>query len=409
MWDRKLNEFIKIAESFKETRSNMKLSTTVITSPSAFDTENELDDFTEGYSDTPFMFSSFLKNAMYQKIHKNQIPTVVLFKINKKIIGVAPLLLKQRAGVRYCEPLFDFWSSLEFVINDKYRQTVINYIPNLIFKQLRCKYLSMHFSCESPNLKGFKRICMLPKFHSFEMKDPYLDHWIIQVNCSWAEFQKSKGRFFGKEFRLVERKLNVAGKWNLVRVENDSESLDENSTIEKVLAIDRLSWKSISRRLLGLNNEDENLIWLLQSSSSNKDNHLGYRRRIWFLELEQQPIAYTMSIHYKGTAYFVKTSFIEKYRNLSPGKFVNRAAIMDIFDKKEDKVIDFMSNLPLVSFWGTSCLHRVRLIFGYGLVFKLLLAGRNYYKVLKPDVKFESSSDYWLATTAKAQLQSAQI
>jgi len=250
---------------------------------------------------------------------------------------------------------------------------------------------------------------MLTKFHCFETKNPSIDHWIIPVNCSWAEFQKCKGRFFGKEFRSIERKLNAAGKWKLVLVENDNESLSENSAIDKVLAIDRLSWKSISRRFLGLNNEDETLVWFLKSSSSNKDNHLGYRRRIWFLELEHQPIAYTISFHYNGTSFFAKTSFIEKYRNLSPGKFVNKAAIMDIFDKKEDKTIDFMSNLPFVNFWGTSCLHRVRIILGYGLMFKLLLAGRNYYKVLKPDIKFESSSDYWLVTTAKAQLQSAQV
>jgi len=96
--------------SFQETPTNMKLSTTVITDPMALDTENNLDGFIESYSNNPFIFSSFIKNAMFQKAHKNQIPTVVIVKLNKEIIGVAPLLLKQRAGIRYCEPLFDFWS-----------------------------------------------------------------------------------------------------------------------------------------------------------------------------------------------------------------------------------------------------------------------------------------------------------
>jgi hypothetical protein len=398
-----------IVLSFQETHTNMKLTTIFITDPVALHKENNLDDFIESYSNIPFMFSSFMKNAMLQKTHNNQIPTIVIVKLNKEIIGVAPLLLKQRIGIRYCESLFEFWASSDFVINGKYRKTVINHILNLIFKQLRCKYSVLHFSYESPNLEDFKQICKLTKVHCLETKDPSLDHWIIPVNCSWVEFQKSKGRYFRKKFRSIERKLNAAGEWKLVLVENNNESLGENSAIETVLTIDRKSWKSKSRQLLKLNNEDEHLLWFLKSSSSNGDSSLRYRRRIWFLELEHQPIAYAISFHYKGIAFFAKTSFIEKYRNLSPGKFVNKAAIMDVFDRKEDKTIDFMSNMPLVNFWGTSCLQRVRIIFGYGLIFKFLLAGRNFYKVLKPDTKFESSSDYWLATTAKAQLQSAQI
>jgi predicted acetyltransferase len=387
----------------------VKLTTTVITDPMVLDTESSLDTFIENYSNIPFIFSSFIKNAMFQKANKNQTPTVVIVKLNKEIVGVAPLLLKHRVGMRYCEPLFDFWSSIDFVINDKYRKTVINHIVNLIFKRLRCKYSLIYFSDESPNLNEFKQICMLNKFNCFETKDPSMDHWIIPVNCSWTEFQKSKGRIFRKKLRSTERKLNDAGKWNLFLIENHHDSLDGNSAIDKVLAIDRQSWKSIHRRLLGLSDEDEDLVWFLKSSSSNKDNPLSYRCKIWFLELEHQPIAYTMSFHYKGTAFFVKTSFIEKYRNLTPGKFVKKAAIKDIFDKKEEKTIDFMTNMPLVGFWGTSCLPRVRIIFGYGPMFKLLLEGRNFYKALRPDIKFESDSDYWLTATARAQLQSAQV
>jgi hypothetical protein len=392
-----------------QVRMNLRLSTIVITDPTELDKENNLDDFIESYSNIPFIFSSFIKNAMLQKTRKNQIPTVVIVKLDKEIVGLAPLLLKQRVGIRYCESLFDFWSSLDFVINDKYRKTVINHILNLIFKHLRCKYSVLHFSYESPNLEDFNQIGMLTRLLYLEAEDPSLDYWTIPVNCSWDEFQKSKGRYFRKKLRSIERKLNAAGQWKLALVENDNVSLSENSAIDKVLNIDRQSWKSKSRQLLELNDEDENLLWFLKSSLPNKDSPLRFRRRIWFLELENQPIAYTISFHYKGVAFFTKTSFVEKYRNLSPGTFVNKAAIMDVFDRKEDKTIDFMSNMPLVNFWGVSCLQRVRIIFGYGLIFKLLLAGRNFYQILKPDVKFESSSDYWLATTAKAQLQSTQI
>jgi hypothetical protein len=100
------------------------------------------------------------------------------------------------------------------------------------------------------------------------------------------------------------------------------------------------------------------------SSSSTKNNSKVLGRKVWFLELDGRPVAYTMVFQFKGVAYIMKTSFVEEYRRLGLGKSVMNAAIKDLFDKKEVQEIEFMTYLPMVRFWRATCMKRVRIRLG---------------------------------------------
>lgn len=82
-------------------------------------------------------------------------------------------------------------------------------------------------------------------------------HCIIPVDCTWDEFQQKKGR--RRIIRQIECKLDQIDTWNIEYTEN----VDSRPEIlEKILDIERRSWKQSSSNSLRARNVEELLmIW----------------------------------------------------------------------------------------------------------------------------------------------------
>jgi hypothetical protein len=126
-----------------------------------------------------------------------------------------------------------------------------------------------------------------------------------------------------------------------------------------MMAIERMSWKE-NWRLQTACTIDKDLLWIWDSSLSAAKTNPDFKCKIWFLELNDQAIEYHLVIEYRGTAFFTKTSYAEKYRQLSLGIFVRNAIIADQFRRREVETIDFLTNLPYMKTWNVICLPRVR-------------------------------------------------
>jgi hypothetical protein len=105
---------------------------------------------------------------------------------------------------------------------------------------------------------------------------------------------------------------------------------------------------------------DGDLLNLWTGAGLAAKDYPDLKRRIWFLNLDGKPIAYNLAIEYKGTIYMCKTSFNNKYRNLSPGIYLNNIAIQDSFNSRCINMIDFLTNLPFHERWTRNRLFRVR-------------------------------------------------
>jgi len=220
----------------------------------------------------------------------------------------------------------------------------------------------LDLNSDSPNLPALKRLCKLDGIPFFEHSHQFMDHGVVSVDRSWDDYRRSCGRRFAKELNNIRNRLDREGKWKVTVVANYDECSEE-ALYEKILAVEKLSWKETHRQLSG-QTVDESIRWFLMSSSSTKDNSKVLQRKVWFLELDGRPVAYSMVFQFKGVAYIMKTSFVEEHRRLGLGKSVMYATIKDLFDKKEVREIDFMTYLPMVRFWRASCVKRVRIRLG---------------------------------------------
>ena len=133
---------------------------------------------------------------------------------------------------------------------------------------------------------------------------------------------------------------------------NDQKAQD---AFEKMMAIEKMSWKHNSRLQTGSKVADA-LLWDWACSLLIAKNNPDFKFKIWFLELNDETIAYDSVIEYRGTAFFLKASYAKKYRGFILGySSVCNVLIIDQFRRQEVKTIDFLTNLPYIKRWNVIC------------------------------------------------------
>jgi hypothetical protein len=326
--------------------------------------ESDLDEFVKNNSENPFALSAFVRARMKSTLPEKSFPEVLVLTASGKILGVAPLLIRKRMGVRFATLLFDFWFSPDFIFEPQYRQVCTKSVLDYIFNNLGCQYANLDLPAESPNIQNLKQICDCASIFIHEKNDPAMGHCVIPVQCKWSDFQKLRGVNFRHHFKGIERKLNSAGSW---KIEELQDKQNEKEVIQRIVEIEKTSWKEAWRRDQQVFN-DEQLLQLWEVSSSAIGKFPGFSRTVCFLELNGQPIAYSFSIQYKGVAYIAKTSYNNKYRKLYPSIYAINKTLSCLFDCSNITLIDFMTNLPFMKRWTPKQMSRVRLSLRKGLL-----------------------------------------
>jgi len=299
----------------------------------------------------PQLYSRLICGVMRDYETHGWTPLVFTFWSGNRIVGMAPLKMRKVFYTNYiCSLADDVYS--DFVFFDNYRERCMNLLVDALFNRLNCRLAMISLDASSPNLKLLEKIC-LKKNISFSKKQNF-GRAIIPVETGWNQFYNSLKNKVRKEFRRIERKLDRSGSWNVSCVAINSDS------IKKILAVDQKSWKAKWRAKYNIE-EDTLLRIISEASQPNGEVEPIYESQVWFLEVNGVEIAYQIVLFYKGTAVFMKTSFSEKFRSFSPGKFLINAVIREVFRKGTINKIDFVTNLPFVQDWKPLCEHRTLL------------------------------------------------
>jgi len=82
------------------------------------------------------------------------------------------------------------------------------------------------------------------------------------------------------------------------------------------MIIEKMGWKENWRLQTG-SKVDNALLWDWACSLSMAKTNPDFKFKICFVKLNDETIAYDSVIEYRGTAFFLKTSYAEKYTALS--------------------------------------------------------------------------------------------
>ena len=311
-------------------------------------------------SKNPIFLSGFIKQFMEFYRSKGWTPLVLVISADKTIVGIAPLMTKKRFGVRFVKFLSKSWFSPDFIIDEQYRENCIAHILDFLFKTLKCQFVDLTMPAESQNLQILKQKCKANRIYFCTKRGSWADmsHCIIPVGCTWDDFKRLRGRNFRRRFKKIERNLDRVGSWRIIRVENGDKGSD---AIKKILDVERMSWKEAWRTRKGIE-IDQDLLMIWKGSQYTARIEPDFKWRAWFLELNDQTLAYSLVLQYKETAFIIKTSYDERYKRFFPGIYVNNAAIRELFNKRQVRKIDWLTDLPFHRNWTSICLPRVRVM-----------------------------------------------
>ncbi len=311
--------------------------------------------------ENPFLLSPFVTQMIKSNYLNNYFPLVLVFSVKKEVIGIAPLKAMKHFGILAVEPINKSFYSPDLIVKSHYRQIFVTGFFDYLFETLNCKFADLYLPTESPNLQVIQQQCKDRRIHfnkTFEM-----GHRILQIKCTWDEFQSIQGKNFRQQFKKVAKKLDRAGTWKTICVDGE----DVASDIEKLFEVEKRSWKQTWRSQRG-DSIDEDLKNVIEAAEKTGKIEPGFKWKVWYLELNNQTIAYLLVLLYRDKAYFTKTSYDQNYGSFYPGKFLNNSVIGDLFNEGQVKTIDFLTDLPFHRTWTPICKQRIAIKMAKGVV-----------------------------------------
>ena len=298
--------------------------------------------------DDPFLSGCMIEEQWKMGLKLGWQPLLFVFLAGDRIVGFALLILKARFGLVYASS-FDQYMSPDF-FSDDYREVCIDKMVDFLFGHLNCESADITFEDGSANQRVLEEVCGKRGFKFTRSSQE--GQAIIPVNKSLELFRGSLDRRDRKEFRRFGRKLDKLGKWRI-------SCFDVNrSSVEKVLAIEKFSWK------IDLHGKDKAIKdWgieiALRGAQRGSQGKRVFESEVCFLEVNNEPIAYVLVLKQNQTVFFAKTSYDQRFKAVSPGKFLMNDLIEQIFKENSAKKIDFYSNLPVTRVWKPLVKQRV--------------------------------------------------
>ena len=350
----------------------MKIKTVICTNASELSKmKNDLELFLSSHSKNPFILYPFIETYM-QNYCQDSTPIILVAIVNKKIVGLAPLQLRKNLIFQTINFLFPYFVSPDFVVADEYREQVLRIFLQVIVKKIKCETIVLDLPNESQNLPVLEKVF---KDYKLTLEKQFADSMSqckIFLEGSLNDFENVQGGQFKRKFRRISRNLDEKGEWKIIVKENFQNDQNIREAFDKIMEIEKMSWKANWRLETGCT-IDKDLQWIWNASLLASKSHPDFKCKIWFLELNNQTIAYHLVIEYDKTAFITKTSFAEKYRNLSPGIFVHQAIITEQIRRRETKTIDFLTNLPFMKTWNVKCYPRVTFALNRSSISNLLV------------------------------------
>jgi hypothetical protein len=331
----------------------MKVSVRVIQNYNGVhDIERAWNTLIDQCSNGPILLSGFVEQFTKLISSSGWAPLLLAISVDGKLVGISPLKVKKKFGFRLVKFLPRLEFSQDFVIENQYREICISHTIDFLFKTLKSQLVSLTLPGESLNLQILKQKCKASGIQ-FGTK-PEMGHRILPVEGTWEEFETLRGGNFRRKLKKIARNLDRVGSWKITCLGKGNEGL----VAKKMLDVERVSWKEGWRSQAGME-VDQDLLMVWNGSQQTTETDPSFNWNVWFLDLNDQTLAYALVFQYKEVAFIVKTSYDERYKKLYPGIFIVNEAIRELFGRGQVKKIDFLTDLPFMETWTSLSLPRV--------------------------------------------------
>jgi hypothetical protein len=312
------------------------------------------DSFVIEQGPNPFFLSGYLKQLMVLCRKDRWSPVLLVRTFGPEVTGIAAFKTKRTLGVRTAEFLLQFPYSPDFLASSQHRQSFIMECLDFLVCELGCQLIELVLPDHSPNVTVLNRWSASRGIAFWKLPPRLMAHAVLPVQGTYDDFSRARGKNFNRRHSKIERKLREVGEPYARCIEIDSPEV-----VTRTLELERRSWKAEWRRKNGIVTDDD-LDFLFGYSSHSTAIGLRYCPKVWFLELNGEPIAYVIVTEFKKTAFFVKTSYDKAFSSLYPGESVQNIVLRELFDSNRISIVDFLTKLPYHRKWTTLYLDRER-------------------------------------------------
>lgn len=203
---------------------------------------------------------------------------------------------------------------------------------------------------------------------------------LIDVGNDWEAYFKNLSGNHRSTVRRAEKKARKSAELSLLRLQ-DLNADDCVTWMNRAFEIENRSWKREAGTSI-LASEGMSSFYLDEAEIAREAGML----ELWFLMLDQQPIAFEYCHHAKQVCLSYKIGYDEAFKNLAPGKLLRKLQLETMCLESPGTVLDTKGILcPTKAKWATSTYPIGRLVVALkGHVPKLLL---NAYLRAKPIVQ----------------------
>ncbi len=314
------------------------------------------DSFVIDRGTNPFFLSGYMKHFMGHSRMEGWRPLILVGMSGEAVVGIAAFKTRRTLGVKAAEFIVPASYSPDFLADPLHRQSFPMESLEFLIDKSGCQLAELVLPSHSPYVKVIKRWSSARRISYRELPPRRLmAHSILPVVDTWVDFTRARGRDFARHYTKIERKLREKGKPAI-----DSTGINRPEVVKRVLELDKKSWKEEWRKKKG-DLIDLDLEMLLGYWNRSSKMGLEYCPRVWFLELDGEPIAYAIALRFKKTAFLIKTSYDSSLSKFYPGDYVQNIVLRDLFDSKRISLIDFHTRLPYHRRWTTLYLNRERI------------------------------------------------
>jgi len=254
--------------------------------------------------------------------------------------------------------------SPDFVARQEYLKEFVGRVMPVLFDRLGCQSARMTLPSGSPSALLLRQ---WGRSRGMTIRsEPGQRHAVLNVVGTWQQYLNSLGRKHVQNCERLERRLDEIGKWD-VRCER----VDSPAVVERVLEVERNSWKQRFRDDLG-RPDDQDLKGILDYYRYSPGSR--FCPLVWLLELNGKPVAFASEIRLGGVAYQPKASFDESFSDLSPGKILDMKMFQALFESGSVSRLEFFTFYDYMRQWNPEVRGRETIVIeNHGALFKSLL------------------------------------
>jgi CelD/BcsL family acetyltransferase involved in cellulose biosynthesis len=277
-------------------------------------------------------YSSFLNYEWFHccltAYHKEIL--VVVVKDGSRVICIAPLCRCQDSfrGIKVRK--IEFITSpdtpfADFIVNKNRREDSIKAIVGYLFAQKKGSWdlLALNrLPVESQNYGELKRVLLEEKKKYFERVCSVIPY--ITIEGDWDTFWRSRSVRFKKTRRNIINRISKLGEIEIQCCREDI----TGKLLQELLAISENSWKQ--REGIAISSREEFKVFF--ATLNEIAGQKGWLQ-VWLLRINDIPVAMEYDLECLKKVYALRADFDEKYKEYSPGAYLEYQVIKYLFDE----------------------------------------------------------------------------